>query len=293
MRSSNDSEAKLRSSLIRLAHNHPEFRANLLPLVASSHIGAMDLDVYRRVNANRFNDPAQWPKALEDYILHNPLPIGDRWDIVKMSGGEFKVEAVQSNMFLHAKTYYYDDGDIVSVIGKTWGGKSVRKQLPVNKKLIPSLIALLNRVKTASDVIDPKQAEHAVEVVARALAIKLGGTVEAIRTVDSYGPPIYSAASVVIPSLPHFQLREDGKPYISVSLDHEDFRFSFRYTPPDHLVSIGTKMRFFGVSGNSVEDATRKALKSVQKLVKLLIPVIRQEAERRKSIKYTANPSMD
>lgn len=96
------------------------------------------------------SSPAQWPKALEDYVLDNPsLPLGDRWDIVKMSGDEFKVEAVDSVAYLHAKTYYMGEA-VVSVIGKTRRGTNFKRQFPVDEKLTRNLIALLNRAKTAS-----------------------------------------------------------------------------------------------------------------------------------------------
>lgn len=92
--------------------------------------------------------PPQWTKALDAFIQENPLPLGDSWDVVKMSLDEFKVEAVESGAYLHAKTY----DEVVSVVGKTRGGKSFKKQLPVDGKLVPGLIALLNRAKTASEV---------------------------------------------------------------------------------------------------------------------------------------------
>ena len=96
------------------------------------------------------SSPAQWPKTLEDYVLDNPsLPLGDRWDIVKMSGDEFKVEAVDSVAYLHAKTYYMGEA-VVSVIGKTRRGTNFKRQFPVDEKLTRNLIALLNRAKTAS-----------------------------------------------------------------------------------------------------------------------------------------------
>jgi hypothetical protein len=94
-------------------------------------------------------DPSDWPKALEDYVLYNPLSFGDRWDIVKMSHDEFKVEAVESVMYLHAKTYYVGEA-VISVVGRTAQGKNFKKQLPLDNKAVPTLIGLLNRAKTAA-----------------------------------------------------------------------------------------------------------------------------------------------
>ena len=94
-------------------------------------------------------DPTKnWSKALEDYVLHNPLSLGDRWDIVKMSRDEFKVEAVESVMYLHAKTYVGEA--VVSIVGRTAQGKTFKKQVPLDKKTVPTLIALLKRAKTAA-----------------------------------------------------------------------------------------------------------------------------------------------
>ncbi len=121
------------------------------------------------------SSPAQWPKALEDYVLDNPsLPLGDRWDIVKMSGDEFKVEAVDSVAYLHAKTYYVGEA-VVSVIGKTRRGTNFKRQFPVDEKLTRNLIALLNRAKTASGgaILLPSEAarlraaDHAPKTAAR------------------------------------------------------------------------------------------------------------------------------
>ena len=107
-------------------------------------------DNMSKAKTARAFDPSDWPKALEDYVLHNPLSLGDRWDIVKMSHDEFKVEAVESVMYLHAKTYYVGEA-VISVVGRTAQGKNFKKQLPLDNKAVPTLIGLLNRAKTASD----------------------------------------------------------------------------------------------------------------------------------------------
>ena len=106
-------------------------------------------DNMSKAKTARAFDPSDWPKALEDYVLYNPLSFGDRWDIVKMSHDEFKVEAVESVMYLHAKTYYVGEA-VISVVGRTAQGKNFKKQLPLDNKAVPTLIGLLNRAKTAA-----------------------------------------------------------------------------------------------------------------------------------------------
>ena len=171
-------DAALRGRLSRLAHMRPELRPHLLPLLRTAcgpeapMVGKFEegkpADPTENMspedkkrwwsehekNKDNFaksalvSDPLAWPRALESYILDNPLPLGDRWDIVKMSGDEFKVECVESVAFLHGKTYYAGEPDaVVSIMGKDSLGRSFKRQLPVGDKLVPNLIRLLSKIK--------------------------------------------------------------------------------------------------------------------------------------------------
>ena len=98
-------------------------------------------------------NPEQWSRKLEDFVLDNPLPAGDGWDIVKQTADEFKVECRNSAMFLHAKVYDAGTPDaVISVIGKNGKGKSFKRQIAWDDKAVDSLIKLLKAQspKTAS-----------------------------------------------------------------------------------------------------------------------------------------------
>ena len=112
------------------------------------------------VKTARTYDPLGWSKALEDYVFANPLSSGDRWNIVKMTHDEFKVEAVNSVLYLHAKAYEVDwsPDPVITVVGRTSQGKKFSKQIPFDNKTVPALLALMKRTKTAAAEVPVKTA---------------------------------------------------------------------------------------------------------------------------------------
>jgi hypothetical protein len=82
-----------------------------------------------------------WTSAIEEWILSNPLPLGDSWDITRMSSTEIKIGRNVSVAFFYACEV---DSQIL-VIGKDMLGKTYHRQIVCDLKTSEKLIVLIKR----------------------------------------------------------------------------------------------------------------------------------------------------
>jgi hypothetical protein len=125
-------------------------------------------DLFRRLG--QFS-PDQWSEALKDYVLHNPLPSGDRWKIVKMSPDEFKVVAETSPILFHSRMLApSDDGrDTIRTLSVDSTGEKYGTADFVSNRLIEALVVRLDKLtrpklKTAKGNIPADVERYAEEV---------------------------------------------------------------------------------------------------------------------------------
>ena len=83
-----------------------------------------------------------WSSLVEEWILTNPLPCGDSWDITIMSSAEFKVERKVSVAFLHANEF---NSDVIVVVGKNMKNRRFARYIDNNSSSSKKLIRLLKK----------------------------------------------------------------------------------------------------------------------------------------------------